>query len=91
MMLISISVKSLALSSASPLPPSIRSIIAYPSPLVNSMMIEPGIGEKLTTVSNTGLDRALENSAKVTVSELATLTCTFFLRYTGRFVDNSLP
>ena len=24
-------------------------------------------------------------------SELATLTCTFFLRYTGRLVDNSLP
>jgi hypothetical protein len=42
--------------------------------------MEPGIGEKLTIVNSTGLDRAFENSANVTVSELATLTCTFFLR-----------
>ena len=54
-------------------------------------MILPCNGEKLTIVSNTGLDKAFENSAKVTVSELATLTCTFFLKYTGKFVDNNLP
>ncbi len=91
MILISISEKSLTLSSVSPLPPSILSMIAYPNPLVSSIIIEPGIGEKLTTVSSTGFDNAFENSAKVTVSELATLTCTFFLRYTGKLVDNNLP
>lgn len=51
-----------------------KKVAAYPSPLVNSIIIEPGIGEKFTTVSSTGFDKAFENSANVTVSELATLT-----------------
>ena len=77
---ISISVKSLFLSSGSPLPPNIRSIIAYPSCVASSIMIVPPSGWKLTIPKITGLERALVNSEKITVSELATEICIFFLR-----------
>ena len=39
----------------------------------------------------TGFESALLNSEYVTVSELATDTDTFFLKYKGSVVDNSLP
>ena len=44
------------------------------------MRILPGKGLKLIIPKITGLDNALENSEKVTVSELATLICIFFLK-----------
>ena len=51
--------------------------------------MDPGNGLKLITPKITGLDNALENSENTTVSELATVTCTFFLKYTGKVVDNN--
>ena len=80
MIVISISVKSLFLSSGSPAPPSILSIIAYPSCVASSIIIVPPRGWKFTTPRITGLDSALVNSEKITVSELATVICIFFLR-----------
>ena len=50
-------------------------------------MIFPFKGAKLMIPNKTGFDSALENSLNVTVSELATVTCTFLRRYTGRFVE----
>ena len=88
---ISISEKSLDFSSGSPCPPSILSIIANPRFGDSSMMILPFKGLKSTIPKITGLDRALVNSEKVTVSELATCTCIFLRRYTGRLVEINLP
>ena len=87
----SISENSRFFSSGIPIPPSILSSIAYARFVARSMMIVPLSGEKLMIPSILGLDSALVNSLKVTVSELATVTCTFFRRYTGRFVDTRRP
>ena len=85
-----ISEKSRFFSSGTPLPPSILSSMAYPRFVAKSRIILPFNGAKSIIPRITGLERALVNSLNVTVSELATVTCTFFLRYTGRLVEISL-
>ena len=76
----SISENSLFFSRGFPAPPSIRSRIAKPIFVESSRIISPAIGAKLIMPSTTGLLSAFVNSEKVTVSELATLTCTVFRR-----------
>ncbi len=87
----SISEKSLEKLMGSPSPPSILSIIAKAILVARSIIMLPPRGSKATIPSMLGLDSAFVNSLNVTVSELATVTCAFFLRSTGRFVDISLP
>ena len=65
----SISENSLVLSRESPLPPSIRSTIAYPRPEAISTIIFPCNGAKLTMPSSTGFESAFVNSEYVTASE----------------------
>ena len=79
-MIISISEKSLALSSGCPCPPSILSIMANPRLDASSMIISPFSGWKSTIPKMTGLESELVNSENVTVSELLTDTCIFFRR-----------
>ncbi len=87
MMICSISENSLPFSKGTPLPPSMRSSIAYPRLIPSSMIIEPFKGIKLIIPMMIGLDKEFVNSLNVMASDPTTETCTFLRRYTGRFVE----